>query len=40
VTSQHPYCEEFIGKPHVYTIDVNDASAVDRVMKEILVKEV
>lgn len=40
VTSQHPYCEEFVGKPHVYTIDINNASAVEQVMKEILVKEV
>ncbi|KAL9957677.1 hypothetical protein ACROYT_G034601 [Oculina patagonica] len=40
VTSQHPYCEEFIGQPHVYTIDVKNSSAVEQVMKEILLKEV
>lgn len=39
MTSQHPYCEEFIGSPHVYTIDMNDLSEVERVMKEILLKE-
>ncbi|KAJ7340119.1 Alpha-1,6-mannosylglycoprotein 6-beta-N-acetylglucosaminyltransferase A [Desmophyllum pertusum] len=39
-TSQHPYCEEFIGKPHVYTIDVKNVSEVERVMKEIMLKEV
>ena len=40
MTSQHPYCEEFIGAPHVYTIDVNVLSDVESVMKEILLKEV
>lgn len=40
VTSQHPYCEEFIGAPHVYTIDVNVLSDVEKVIKEILLKEV
>lgn len=40
VTSQHPYCEEFIGAPHVYTVDVNVLSDVERVIKEILLKEV
>jgi len=40
VTSQHPYCEEFISKPHVYTIDINNESAVHQVMREILVKEI
>lgn len=40
VTSQHPYCEEFIGSPHVYTIDVNVLSEVEEAMKEIMLKEV
>ncbi|XP_073230244.1 alpha-1,6-mannosylglycoprotein 6-beta-N-acetylglucosaminyltransferase A-like [Porites lutea] len=40
VTSQHPYCEEFIGAPHVYTVDVNVLSDVEKVVKEILLKEV
>ncbi|CAH3119298.1 unnamed protein product [Porites lobata] len=40
VTSQHPYCEEFIGAPHVYTIDVNVLSDVEKAIKEILLKEV
>lgn len=40
VTSQHPYCEEFIGSPHVYTIDINVLSEVEEAMKEIMLKEV
>jgi alpha-1,3(6)-mannosylglycoprotein beta-1,6-N-acetyl-glucosaminyltransferase len=35
LTSQHPYAEVFIGKPHVYTIDINDANAVRQAMEEI-----
>lgn len=40
VTSQHPYCEEFIGSPYVYTIDMKNVSEVERVMKEVMLKEV
>ncbi|RMX46273.1 hypothetical protein pdam_00000668 [Pocillopora damicornis] len=40
VTSQHPYCEEFISSPYVYTIDMKNVSEVERVMKEIMLKEV
>ena len=40
VTSQHPYCEEFIGPPHVFTIDINNLSEVENVMKKIMISEV
>lgn len=40
LTSQHPYMETFIGKPHVYTIDINDLELVDSTLKEILSSEV
>jgi len=35
LTSQHPYAERFIGKPHVYTVDVNDLKAVEQALDEI-----
>ena len=28
--------EEFVGKPHVYTININDKQEVRKVLKEIL----
>lgn len=34
--SQHPYMEIFIGRPHVYTVDIKDEHAVKRIVKEIL----
>ncbi|XP_073232225.1 alpha-1,6-mannosylglycoprotein 6-beta-N-acetylglucosaminyltransferase A-like [Porites lutea] len=40
VTSQHPYMETFIGKPHVYTIDVNNLNLVEATIKEIISLEV
>ena len=33
MTSQHPYAEDFIGPPHVYTVDVNDKIAVEEAVK-------
>jgi len=33
VTSQHPYAEDFIGEPHVYTVDMNDKEAVERAVQ-------
>ncbi|XP_068704273.1 alpha-1,6-mannosylglycoprotein 6-beta-N-acetylglucosaminyltransferase A-like [Montipora foliosa] len=36
VTSQHPYMETFVGKPHVYTIDINNLDLVESTVKEIL----
>ena len=40
LTSQHPYMETFIGKPHVYTIDVNNLDLVEATIKEIISLEV
>ncbi|KAL9979523.1 hypothetical protein ACROYT_G017198 [Oculina patagonica] len=40
LTSQHPYMETFIGKPHVYTIDINNLELVESTLKEILSSEV
>ena len=36
VTSQHPYAEDFIGEPHVYTVDAHDKDAVDSAVKKAL----
>ncbi|KAJ7378518.1 Alpha-1,6-mannosylglycoprotein 6-beta-N-acetylglucosaminyltransferase A [Desmophyllum pertusum] len=36
LTSQHPYAEVFIGKPHVFTIDIKNLSLVEETVKEIL----
>jgi alpha-1,3(6)-mannosylglycoprotein beta-1,6-N-acetyl-glucosaminyltransferase len=33
VTSQHPYTEDFLGEPHVYTVDINNLTHVDQVIK-------
>lgn len=40
LTSQHPYMETFIGKPHVYTIDIKNLDLVESTVKEILSSEV
>ncbi|XP_046542925.1 alpha-1,6-mannosylglycoprotein 6-beta-N-acetylglucosaminyltransferase A-like isoform X1 [Haliotis rubra] len=36
LTSQHPYAEMFIGKPHVYTINIKDTNEVTKALQEIL----
>ncbi|PVD38108.1 hypothetical protein C0Q70_00719 [Pomacea canaliculata] len=36
VTSQHPYAEVFIGKPHIYTIDINNLTEVHEAVQAIL----
>ncbi|KAI1237357.1 hypothetical protein IHE44_0014622 [Lamprotornis superbus] len=36
LTSQHPYAEVYIGKPHVWTVDINDLSEVEKAVKSIL----
>ncbi|XP_031574835.1 alpha-1,6-mannosylglycoprotein 6-beta-N-acetylglucosaminyltransferase A-like isoform X2 [Actinia tenebrosa] len=36
LTSQHPYAEKFIGKPYVYTIDINSTQEVEKTVQEIL----
>ncbi|XP_066264116.1 alpha-1,6-mannosylglycoprotein 6-beta-N-acetylglucosaminyltransferase A-like isoform X1 [Branchiostoma lanceolatum] len=35
LTSQHPYVEVFVGKPHVYTVDIDDAESVEAALTEI-----
>ena len=32
--------EKFVGKPHVYSIDINDLSLVESTIKEIVSKKV
>ncbi|XP_031559579.1 alpha-1,6-mannosylglycoprotein 6-beta-N-acetylglucosaminyltransferase A-like [Actinia tenebrosa] len=39
ITSQHPYTEEYISKPYVYTIDIDNDAEVEEVLKAILVSE-
>ncbi|RMX57963.1 hypothetical protein pdam_00020016 [Pocillopora damicornis] len=39
LTSQHPYAEVFIGKPHVFTVDISNLSHVEEALKEILKTE-
>ncbi|KAG8432244.1 hypothetical protein GDO86_016763 [Hymenochirus boettgeri] len=36
LTSQHPYAEVYIGKPHVWTVDINKPSEVEKAIKAIL----
>lgn len=36
LTSQNPYVEDFIGRPFVYTIDINNQTEVEIAIKEIL----
>ena len=33
VTSQHPYAEDLIGEPHVFTVDINDSEAVENAIQ-------
>ena len=40
LTSQHPYAEVLIGKPHVFTVDINNVALVEEAIKEILNTEV
>jgi len=40
LTSQHPYMETFIGKPQVYTIDIDDFNLVESTIKEIVSRKV
>ncbi|XP_058948296.2 alpha-1,6-mannosylglycoprotein 6-beta-N-acetylglucosaminyltransferase A-like isoform X2 [Pocillopora verrucosa] len=40
LTSQHPYAEVFIGKPHVFTVDISNLSLVEEAVKEMLRTEV
>jgi len=36
VTSQHPYAEDFISEPHVYTVDINNMTEVEAAVKKAL----
>ncbi|PWA33211.1 hypothetical protein CCH79_00013610, partial [Gambusia affinis] len=36
VSSQHPYAEEYIGRPHVITIDFNNSEVFDATIREIM----
>lgn len=36
VSSQHPYAEQYIGRPHVITIDYNNTEELDTTIREIL----
>lgn len=36
VSSQHPYAEQYIGRPHVITIDYNNTEELDATIREIL----
>ncbi|KAI3365660.1 hypothetical protein L3Q82_010734 [Scortum barcoo] len=40
ISSQHPYAEKFIGKPHVWTVDVNNKTDVREAVRAILRTEV
>ena len=36
ISSQHPYAEEFIGRPHVWTVDMANRTDVREALKAIL----
>ncbi|XP_015224510.1 PREDICTED: alpha-1,6-mannosylglycoprotein 6-beta-N-acetylglucosaminyltransferase B-like, partial [Cyprinodon variegatus] len=36
VSSQHPYAEEYIGRPHVITIDFNNSEVFEATIREIM----
>lgn len=36
VSSQHPYAEQYIGRPHVITIDFNNSEEFDATIREIM----
>lgn len=36
MSSQHPYAEDFIGKPHVWTVDYNNSEEFEAAIKTIL----
>ncbi|KAK3735088.1 hypothetical protein QZH41_011256 [Actinostola sp. cb2023] len=39
ITSQHPYTEEYISKPYVFTVNIDNNNDVDAVMQKIMVSE-
>ncbi|KAJ8363585.1 hypothetical protein SKAU_G00124160 [Synaphobranchus kaupii] len=40
VSSQHPYAEQYIGRPHVMTVDFNNSQEFDSAVREIMRTEV
>lgn len=36
VASQHPYAEQYIGRPHVLTVDYNNSLEFDAAIREIM----
>ncbi|XP_067864942.1 alpha-1,6-mannosylglycoprotein 6-beta-N-acetylglucosaminyltransferase A-like isoform X2 [Heterodontus francisci] len=40
LSSQHPYAEVYIGKPHVWTIDIDNPSDVKEAMRQIMEQKV
>lgn len=40
IHSQHPYAEDFIGKPYVWTVDIDNTTQVREAVKAILSLEV
>ncbi|CAL8301956.1 unnamed protein product [Lota lota] len=40
VSSQHPYAEHFVGKPHVWTVDANNLTAVRQAIRDIKLTQV
>jgi len=40
LTSQNPYTEMFIGKPYVYTVDIDNLAELTAALKEIATKPV
>lgn len=34
LTSQHPYAEEFIGEPHVFTVDIDNKEELEKAIKK------
>ncbi|NXT17732.1 MGT5B acetylglucosaminyltransferase, partial [Syrrhaptes paradoxus] len=40
VSSQHPYAEDFIGKPHVWTVDYNNSEEFEAAIKTIMSTQV
>ncbi|MGH0146573.1 UNVERIFIED_CONTAM: hypothetical protein FKN15_008373 [Acipenser sinensis] len=40
LTSQHPYAEVYIGKPHVWTVDIEDPVEVEKAIKAILSQKI
>nr|XP_006636301.1 PREDICTED: alpha-1,6-mannosylglycoprotein 6-beta-N-acetylglucosaminyltransferase A [Lepisosteus oculatus] len=40
LTSQHPYAEVYIGRPHVWTVNIDDSEEVERAIRAILSQKI